>query len=67
MAWKKKHNYILSNKTNIIKYHEEGISLKKIANTYKVSTHCIYDNLRLWNPPKKHGIKYLLKEMLLSE
>ena len=64
MTWKIKHDFILENKEDIIKKHNENIPIKEIARTYKVSGGCINDNLRLWGEIKRHGIKYLLGKIL---
>jgi len=67
MTWKEKHNKIIKSKVDIIKEYRAGIPIKKIAKAYGVAGSCIYNNLRLWGIVVEHGIKYLLKEMLLSE
>ena len=66
MAWKEKHNRIMKNKDDIIKMYEEKIPLEEIAKIYKVSLHCIWENLKSWGAIKGHGIKYLLGKMLLE-
>lgn len=75
MTWKEKHERLLKDKNIIIKiynnhYIKYGDAKKitqKIANIYGVSASCISGNLRLWGILKRHGIKYLLGEMLLGE
>jgi predicted DNA-binding protein YlxM (UPF0122 family) len=60
MTWKEKHNHILENKIDIVKRYKEGITLEEIANIYKVSKKCIWNNINKWGLLKRHGIKYLL-------
>jgi hypothetical protein len=75
MAWKEKHKRLLRDKNIIIKIYKKyyvkyGDAQKinqKIANIYGVSAGCIRNNLRLWGVIKRHGIKYLLRKMLLSD
>ena len=66
MAWKEKHNFILNNKVDIVKKYEEDISIKEIAGIYKVTPHCIWNNLKSWGLLKEHGIKSLLRKMILE-
>ena len=63
-TWKEKHDEIVRNKKDIIKAYDENISIKEIAEIYKVSGGCISNNLRLWGIIRKHGIKYILGKML---
>ena len=68
MTWKEKHELVLNNKDNIIKAYQNGMSVNEIAAIYKISGYCIYYNIRNWNKlNKKHGIKYLLKNLIIKE
>ena len=74
MAWKEKHEKLLRDKDIIIKiynkhYVKYGDAQKinrKIANIYGVSAGCISENLKSWGVLKEHGIKYLLRKMVLE-
>ena len=68
MTWKEKHELVLNNKDNIIKAYQNGMSVNEIAAIYKISGGCVYYNIRNWNKlNKKHGIKYLLKNLMIKE
>ena len=67
MSWKEKHNLILKNKKDIIRKYNDDMPIKEIGKMYKVSMGCISDNLKLWGIRKKHGIRYILRKILLEE
>lgn len=64
MAWKEKHNFILKNKVDIVKKYKEGVTIKEIADIYKITESSIRHNIKLWGLLKRHGIKYLLSKCL---
>jgi len=66
MAWKEKHEILLKNKNEIIKKYNKNIPIEEIARIYRVSGGCIYKNLSSWGIIKEHGIKFLLRKMILE-
>lgn len=66
-TWKEKHDLLLKNKSDIIKKYNGDVPIKEIAKTYGVSVGCISDNLKLWGVRREHGVKYLLRKMILEE
>ena len=59
-----KHDSILKNKKDIIKMYNECIPIQKISVKYNVTTGCISNNLKLWGVRKKHGLRFLLRNLL---
>ena len=59
----KKHNLILENREDIIRKYNRHTSMKEIAKLYGVTTGCISLNLKLWGIRKKHGVKFLMREI----
>lgn len=67
--WSKHYYYqniILKNRIDIIKKYRANIPIKEIAEKYKVPYMRIWDNLKIWDEIKKHGIKYLLAKCLIE-
>jgi len=60
----KKRNSILKNKEDIISKYNNDIPMTRIAKVYGVSIGCISNNLKLWGVRKKHGLKFLLRNLI---